>query len=353
MGGSVGLHGTDGDTYLEAEQRGATPVAGKRAARALRQVATALPDLQVLAASGRMGEQAARQAGFHAAVVSVTSHPTTAADTRAVARAMKSAGVSLLLFAGGDGTARDVVAELGAGVPVIGIPTGVKMHSAVFGNTPEAAGAMAARFLQSPGQVQLVSREVLDAAGEPGQVAGFSIASVPFVRDLLQPGKSMGSLGDDSSLDRLCASLASRMAPDHLYVLGPGTTVARILHHLGLDGTVAGVDAVLDRRLVLTDATQQDLLDLLDGSRSATIFLGVIGGQGFLLGRGNQQISPAVIELVGEQNVMILAGEGKVRSLDPPVLRVDTGVEDSQPVMLGYRRIHTAPGRSIVMKVVG
>ncbi len=352
MGGSVGLHGTDGDTYMEAERLGAAPIAGKRALRALHRLCSSVPDVKILTASGTMGEEAASLAGFAPEVVAFPSHPTASRDTRKLASALKAGGVSLLLFAGGDGTARDIVGEVGADVPVVGIPTGVKMHSAVFGHTPESAGAMAARFLESPGQVPLVRREVLDASGEPGQVAGFSVASVPFVRDLLQPGKATVPLGDDGSIDRLCASIASGMAEEHVYILGPGTTVARITDHLGMDGTVAGVDAILNRRLVLADATQQQLLELLDTGPPATILLGVIGGQGFLLGRGNQQIGPAVIRQVGEQNVMILAGEEKLRSLDPPVLRVDTGIETSEPVMLGYHRVHTAPGRSTVMKVV-
>ena len=128
--------------------------------------------------------------------------------------------------------------------------------------------------------------------------------------------------------------------------------MARILDHLGLEGTVAGVDAVVNKRIVLTDATQAQLLDLLEPELPVTIFLGVIGGQGFLLGRGSQQIGPDVIRRASEQNVMILAGEEKVRGLDPAVLRVDAGIENAEPVMLGYRRVHTAPGRSIVMKVV-
>ena len=121
---------------------------------------------------------------------------------------------------------------------------------------------------------------------------------------------------------------------------------------LTVSGTLAGVDVVLDGRVAIPNATADQLLRLLDGDQAATIYLGVIGGQGFLLGRGNQQLSPQVIERVGEANVVILAGEEKVRLLDPPVLRVDTGVEASRPVMLGYRRVHTAPGRSLVMKVV-
>ena len=352
MGGSVGLHGTDGDRYRRAEVLGATRIAAKRAGRALYQLASSLPDAAIVTVSGSMGADAARAAGFDPEVVSVASEPTTPEDTRTAARAMQSEAVDLILFAGGDGTARDIVDEVGDKLPVLGIPTGVKMHSAVFGITPEAAGAMAARFLNSEGQMKVVPREVLDAAVIPGEVAGFSVASVPFARDLLQPGKATMSLGDDSSLDRLCASLAAGMAPEHVYILGPGTTVARILDHLDLGGTLAGVDVVLNGQVAIANATTGQLLQLLEGGHPATIYLGVIGGQGFLLGRGNQQLSPEVIERVGEENVVILAGEEKVRILDPPVLRVDTGVESSRPVMLGYRRVHTAPGRSMVMKVV-
>ena len=352
MGGSVGLHGTDGDTYRRAEALGATPIAGKRASRALNQLAANLPELSVATPSGRMGERAARAAGFHPAVIAKPASPTTSEDTAHAARTMQSAGVSLILFAGGDGTARDIVDAVGSEIPVLGIPTGVKMHSAVFGNTPEAAGTMASRFLKTPGQIRVVPREVLDAGNQPGQVADFSVASVPYAPDLLQQGKATMPLGDDSSLDRLCASLAAGMAPEHLYILGPGTTVARILDHLGLEGTLTGVDVVMNRRIILTNATSSQLLDLLRTDRQVTLYLGVIGGQGFLLGRGNQQISPDVVEQVGEHNVKILAAEQKVRLLDPPVLRVDTGVEAARPTMTGYRRVYTAPGRSIVMKVV-
>ena len=352
MGGSVGLHGTDGDSYRRAEALGAIRIAEKRAGRALYHLASSLPDAGVVTVSGSMGADAAREAGFDPEVVSVASEPTTSADTRTAARVMQSAGVALILFAGGDGTARDIVGEVSDEVPVLGIPTGVKMHSAVFGNTPEAAGAMAVRYLGSSGRMRVVPREVLDAAGMPGEVSGFSVASVPFARDLLQPGKATMSLGDDASLDRLCTSLAAGMASEHLYILGPGTTVARILDHLDLPGTLAGVDVVMNGQLAVANATAHQLLRLLDDAQPATIYLGVIGGQGFLLGRGNQQLSPEVIERVGEENVVILAGEEKVRLLDPPVLRVDTGVESSRPVMLGYRRVYTAPGRSVVMKVV-
>ena len=351
MGGAVGLHGTDGDSYLRAAEKGASPVAEKRAVRALHRLYSSHPGADITAASGRMGEDAARKSGFDPDTVPVRSGQTTSEDTKAAARAMKSAGAALILFAGGDGTARDVVEAVGAEAPILGIPTGVKMHSAVFGATPEAAGDMAARFVKSPDRMRVIPREVLDAGG-PGEVTGFSIASVPYVRELLQTGKAVSPIGGGGRVDRLCADLAAGLAPDRLYILGPGTTTKRILGHLGLPAAAAGVDAVLNNEAVLFDAAESQLLELLETGRRAAVVLGVIGGQGFLLGRGNQQISPAVIERVGEENIMILADEEKVRRLDPPVLRVDTGVESSRPVMLGYRRVHTAPGRSIVMKVV-
>ncbi|MCY3580502.1 MAG: hypothetical protein F4Z36_00345 [Acidimicrobiia bacterium] len=354
MGGSVGLHGTDGDTYLAASALGAVPTAHLRAARAMRILAQALPENRmVLTGSGSMGETVSRDVGLTPEVYPIPSSPTSAQDTRDLVAWMMEQQVGLIAFAGGDGTARDVIGVVGAEVPIVGIPTGVKMHSAVFGNTPEAAGSIAARYLSSPDQVPLVAREVLDAGDDSGGVAEFSVASVPFGRDLLQPGKATAAVGDDADLDRLCEHLAREMESDRLYVLGPGTTTARILAHLGLEGTLVGVDVVLNQGLLSEDVTEAGLLGLLDGSRPATLYLGVIGGQGFLLGRGNQQISPEVVHRIGEGNIIILAGEEKLLRLDPPVLRVDVGVDTASPVLLGYRRVYTSPVRSTVMKVVG
>ena len=352
MGGRVGLHGTDGAAYQQAKRRGATPVAEKRAARAMRRLAASVPNLELWTGAGEMGETAAKASSIALVTIPVLSSRTTSEDTKAVVAAMRDEKVDLILFAGGDGTARDIVDAIGTEPPILGIPTGVKMHSPVFGVTPEATGEVAARFLRSPSQIPLQLREVLDAEAHSGNVTGFAVASVPYVRGLLQWGKAAPSLGGSRALDLLCAWLADDLEPDHLYVLGPGTTTMRILDHMGLHGTMTGVNVLLDSQLSVVDASEAQLLEILESGRRATIVLGVVGGQGFLLGRGNQQISPAVIQMVGEENVMILASEDKIRSLDPPVLSVDAGIDISQPVMLGYRRVHTAPGKSVVMKVV-
>lgn len=351
MGGAVGLHGTDGDLRRRALALGAVPIAPRRATRGLRRL-SAVPQLRIWAAAGEMGADAIRSLGREASTIGeVPSSPTTGADTQAAARAMRDAEVDLILFAGGDGTARDIAGAVGEGTPLLGIPTGVKMHSAVFGATPEAAGETAARFLLDPERAPLRAREVMDASPEGGGVESFLTARVPYARGLLQSGKATAAATDEGDLDLLCAEIAREMEAGRLYILGPGTTVGRIKNRLGA-GTVTGVDAVRDGQLAAGDASSSRLLELLAMGREATIVLGVIGGQGFLLGRGNQQIGPEVIRRVGENNVLILAGEEKLRRLDPPVLRVDLGTEEPDPALLGYRPVRTAPGRRMIMKVV-
>lgn len=353
MGGSVGLHGTDGDTYLLAEDRGAKPVAARRAERSMRKIASLEPHPRLWTGARDMGELVARRAGLTPNVIEVTSGRTGPGDTRAVAAFMQAEGVDLILFAGGDGTARDIVSQLGTTVPILGIPTGVKMHSAVFAMSPEAAGDMAARFLAAPAHVPLHEREVLDV--DPGGKAPsqFSLASVPFAPNSLQSSKTTWSVGSDSAVDRLCAQLAAGVDEEGICIVGPGTTANRVLHHLGLEAPARAVKVLAGTRLLIADASESQILDLLDAApRSASIIIGVIGGQGFLLGRGNQQISPEVISRVGEEEVFIVASEEKIMLLDPPVLRVDIGIDEANSAMTGYRRVHTGPGRSVVMKVV-
>jgi predicted polyphosphate/ATP-dependent NAD kinase len=278
--------------------------------------------------------------------------PTTADDTRAAARELAERDVDLILFAGGDGTARDVVAAVGTSVPVLGVPSGVKMRSAVFGTTPEAAGEAAARYLASPAGFELVEREVLDAAdGMESEL--FALARSPHVGGRLQRGKATAPPADEAALTALCDGIAREMTPGRLYLVGPGTTTGRILRALGIDGTPLGVDAVLDGGLLAADVDEAGMLRLLDAHPEATLVLGVIGGQGFLLGRGNQQISARVLERVGADNLVIVAGADKVAALDPPVLHVDLGDGARENLVEGYRHVRVAPERSMVLRVSG
>ena len=359
MGGAVALRGTDGDAAERARALGAVPLAAVRTRHALARLARALPDLRVVAAADPMGASLARGCGWATEDVARSSAgPTSADDTRAAAAEMAALGVRLLLFAGGDGTARDVVHAVGTSVPVLGVPTGVKMHSAVFATSPQAAGELAARFLAAgPGAVPLREREVVDVDEQARRhdrlsTRLYGVASVPYARERLQRSKAGPAPEDDAALEAACRAVVEQMRPGRLYVLGPGTTTQRVLAALGLVGSVTGVDAVRDGALVGTDLCEQDLLALLRDGAPVTVVLGVVGGQGFLLGRGNQQLSARVLAHVDVEDVVVLASAGKLSGLDPPVLHVDLGDPRQEERLSGYRRVRTGPTTSTVLQVV-
>lgn len=356
MGGKVALRGTDGGQALErALQRGAQPVAASRAARALARLDSTLP-LRVIAAPGAMGADlaVARQLQTEA-TAPVEDRPTTAEDTRSAAIEMRRRGVDLLLFAGGDGTTRDIHDAIGDTTTVLGIPTGVKMHSGVFAESPEAAGEVAAAFLRhEPATARVRSAEVADideSARREDRLATrlYGQLRVPADGQRVVGAKRSAAV-DGVALDALARRIAREMEPGRLYVLGPGTTTARIAEQLGLHGTLLGVDVVRDSKLVAVDATEAELLELVE-QHPASIIAGVIGRQGFLFGRGNQQISAGVIRHVGTDNIMIVADASKLFRLSPPYLRVDTGDEAVDELLAGYRRVQVGPFRTMVLKI--
>jgi predicted polyphosphate/ATP-dependent NAD kinase len=144
--------------------------------------------------------------------------------------------------------------------------------------------------------------------------------------------------------------VADALDPRRIYVLGPGTTMRRVTAHLGLEKTLLGVDAVRAGRLLGSDLGERELLDLV-AEEPVTLLLGVVGGQGALLGRGNQQLSPAVLRRIGAANIEVIAGLRKLLALDPPLLHVDTGDLDLDRALCGYRRVHVAPRRTVVYRV--
>jgi predicted polyphosphate/ATP-dependent NAD kinase len=286
---------------------------------------------------------------------------TTADDTVAAARAMLDMGVDLLLFAGGDGTARDVCRAVGTGLACLGVPAGVKIHSAVYATTPASAGELAARFLHDrPAAAGLREAEVMDIDEEAfrdGRVSArlYGYLSVPFERSLVQCAKAGGCAGDAADLAAIAADVVNDMAPGVVYLLGPGTTTRAVADALGLPKTLLGVDAVRDGRLVAGDLTEAQILDLLAAGApgAARIVVTVIGGQGHIFGRGNQQLSAAVIERVGRENVIVVASQTKLLSLRGGPLLVDSGDPRLDASFAGYLQVVTRLGRRTMYRVAG
>lgn len=357
MGGRVGLKGTDGAAALaEARRRGALPAAHERVMKALARLAGYARPLVVLTAAGALGEDAARQAGLAPTIVHTpASAASSADDTRAAARAMLERGVDLLLFAGGDGTARDILDVVQDRIPILGIPAGVKMVSAVFGTTPANVGTLAALLLAGDHSVGVRDAEVMDIdedamRGDRVSTRLYGYAHSPYAAALAQNAKAGSSQRADVALEAACRQVAREMAPGRLYIMGPGSTTRRVMSALSLPATLLGVDAVIDGKLAGADLAEADLLRLMQG-REASLVVGVLGGHGSLFGRGNQQISSAVIRRVKREDIIVVASMDKLLALSPRALHVDTGDEALDAALVGHLRVRTAPDRSILFRV--
>ncbi|WP_292370160.1 ATP-NAD kinase family protein [Methanoregula sp. UBA64] len=351
MGGSVGLKGTDGKAD-EAQKRGAVPHAQDRAATALAPLKD-LPDLTFLTCSGEMGEDVLRQCGISRYRIAYTAKgKSTADDTKNAVRAVVAEGADLILFCGGDGTARDVFAAAGRDVPVLGIPAGVKMYSAVFAVDPaSAAGILSGPYTITDGDVVDVDEEAYRAGTLATRLYG--IARVAARAGMTQPAKQVFEEADEErAKDEIARFMAEVMLPDTLYILGAGTTTEAIARRLGMPKALLGVDAALNGNIIAADADEKTLLSLTGKYPGARIIVSPIGAQGFILGRGSQQISPAVVRRVGTDRVIVVATPHKLR--ETPALYVDSGDPEidagfgpSVLVISGYRiaqrkKIHRA-----------
>ncbi|MEU1388303.1 MULTISPECIES: NAD(+)/NADH kinase [unclassified Nonomuraea] len=365
LGGSVGLKGSDGaDVQRAALAKGAEPKAGRRAAQAVATLLARRPGARLVTVAGAMGEDSARAAAVpYELVPSGVQDATTAADTRAAVAAL--AEVDLLLFAGGDGTARDVldaVRELGGQAPpVLGIPAGVKVYSGCFALSPATAGFVAADFLARP---ESVEAEVVDLDEERyrrGLVSPrlYGSLRVPAGRAALSGRKAGSSDAAPATVEGIAREVAARLRPGARYVLGPGATTAAVGRELGLATTLLGVDVVEARAgggadLVAADVTEGELFELVRG-REAVIVLSVIGGQGFVLGRGNQQVSPRVLdEVLGDgsgDRLVVLATQQKLAGLGGRPLLADSGDQELDRKLAGHVRVITGYRESTIYRI--
>lgn len=344
LGGRVGLKGSDG-LAAEALALGARPESAARARACLEVLLPFRDQIALHTGAGPMGEDLARELGFSLASVTPVDEQTTPDDTRRVAAAVQAQDVDLLVFAGGDGTARDVYSAVGERLPVLGIPAGVKIHSGVYAITPRHAGEVVAMLLR--GELVDVKEAAVMDIDEEAFRAGVVRARrygemlVPEEGHFVQGVKSGGVESEPLVLADIAADVVESMEDDRLYLVGSGTTCAAVMQHLGLSNTLLGIDAVLAGHLLAADLSEQGILELLDRHPKASVVLTIIGGQGHVLGRGNQQLSPRVIRRLGRDNLLIIATKTKLKGLGGRPLLVDTGDTLLDRELSHYARVIT------------
>jgi predicted polyphosphate/ATP-dependent NAD kinase len=351
IGGALALKGSDGaEIRAKALALGAEKKALDKTRLALAEILPLQQQVHIYTASGDMGEALAQAMGFS---YSVVYHPATEQseghDSELAAKAMLDEKVDLLLFAGGDGTARNICKVVDFSLPVLGIPAGCKIHSGVYAITPQAAGRVVAQMIQG-NIVSLTQADVMDIDEDlfrQGRVNArqFGEMHVPTELRYMQAVKMGGKESDELVLADIAAYIIELMKeyPQHYFIMGSGSTVEFIMQELGLDNTLLGVDLVKTGRLVASDLTAQQLFEQVN-HQATKLVITLIGGQGHVFGRGNQQLSPQVLRSVGKENILLVATKSKLNNLggkplisDSGDIKLDAELAGLMTVITGYR----------------
>ena len=354
MGGSVGLKGTDG-VLDKALELGAIPRAPLRGKKALEELLDIKDEIEILTCSGDMGEHVALELGFNTRLVHIqTSDSTSNEDTQIAAKNMLNENVDLILFAGGDGTARDIYNAVADKAVVIGIPAGVKIHSPVYAQNPSKAGQLAKLYLTKKiDKIQEV--EVLDIDEEAyraGKVntSLYGYLKIPFERKFVQNRKAGTPMSQEASQNLISLDIIDNMEDGVYYIVGPGTTTRPIMKNLDLPYTLLGVDVVLNKEIYALDVTEKQLIDITENNKCKLIIT-PIGGQGYLFGRGNQQLSPKVLNAIGKENIIVAATKEKLSELKGNPFLVDTGDEKTDEMLSGYIKVITGYREKTIYKI--
>jgi predicted polyphosphate/ATP-dependent NAD kinase len=353
MGGRVGLKGTD-NVVEKAIELGAKPITPQRALEALKKLKELKYDrIEWYTVNGIMGKEILKKAGFKN-IKTIYDPPnpknTTSKDTKKACKKLMDINVNLILFCGGDGTARDIHEVVQKRIPILGIPAGVKMHSGVFAVNPAAAAKILKRYLEN--ELRTGEVEILDLDEEKYREGIWEIKLYGTTLGLIEPtyiqsGKAVfHEITNEEIKEEIAEHIIDEIKKDEkvLYILGPGSTLYHIGKKLGIDKTLLGIDAVINMKQVGKDLNEKQLLELLHQYKKAKLIVSPIGAQGFILGRGNQQLSPKVIKKIGIENIIVVATPSKLAST--PVLRVDTGDKELDRlfakkgymiVVVGYR----------------
>lgn len=357
MGGSVGLKGSDGEDILKkAIELGAEPKSGLRTKKTLEKLNHLKDKFQILTYPGEMGEEPAVSSGFQPEVIgNIEKGNTKPEDTYNAAVDMKNEGVDLILFAGGDGTARNIYDAVGISIPTLGIPAGVKIHSAVYGQNPKRTGELIELYIKGK-VIELKEVEVMDIDEEAfreGRVVArlYGYLNVPFEKEFIQTRKAGGIEGEEASLAGMANYIINTMEDDCVYIIGPGTTTKRIMDRLDLENTLLGVDLIENKEIIGEDVTEKEILSLIEGKK-VKLIITIIGGQGYIFGRGNQQISPEVINKIGKENIIVVASRDKLNTIFGSPMLIDTGDEETNLNLEGYYRVVVGYEDTIIHKAM-
>lgn len=353
MGGTVGLKGTDGEILEEARRRGAKPISIDIATKAMSKL-VGFKNIKILTCKGDMGETSLKALGLRFEIIYFPSEKTTALDTKNACKEFMKKKVEMILFCGGDGTAVDVFDAVKNDVPILGIPSGVKMFSSVFAINPNTVGYIVSGFLEK--RIELRKVEIMDIDEKKyregileAKLVGYALC--PYEETYVQSAKYFHPYDDETSKKEIAMHLKEEILKnkDTLFIFGPGSTTETVLREIGLEKSLLGVDAILNNMLIGFDLAERDILELLKKYNNAKIVLSPIGGQGFILGRGNKQLSKEVIKKVGIDNIIIIATPSKLANTT--TLLVDTGDEELDNELRGYRRILAGYRYYIVRKI--
>lgn len=354
MGGPLGLKGTDGREILEkARALGALAQAPKKAQEALEEILYLKEELIFYTSRGPMGGDLLDEMGFSYRLIYSPPEDSGPEDTRAIARLLLEEGVDLILFLGGDGTARNLYEAVGLEAVCLGIPGGVKIHSPVYARSPQAGGRLAAIYLKDG--LALREEEVLDldedAYREDRVITSlYGYLKVPYEGSLLQNKKAPTPLSQKAAQRAIALDLLDKMEADTIYLVGPGSTPRELMLELGVDFSLLGVDAICNGKLLIKDGSEREILHAIAG-RKTRLIITPTGGQGYLLGRGNQQISPRVLEEVKREGIIIIATEDKIISLAGSPLLIYTGDRELDEKLSGYYRVRVGYEREIMVRV--
>lgn len=346
MGGSVGLKGTDGEEILRKSlDLGAVPRSADRAAKAMHMLLSLKDDFTLITCPGEMGWQTVKHTGLACTLLkSEWKNHSSAEDTIQAAREMKQLGADIIAFAGGDGTARDIYKAVGDSMLVLGIPAGVKIHSGVFASHPSSAGEILKDFILGKlkgtreAEVMDIDEELYRQEVLASKLYGY--LKIPASRRSIQNRKAGSVPGDVYFQEAIAHDVIESMADECCYLIGPGTTTRTVMQILGLEGSLLGVDLIFHKKLLGKDLNEKQILESI-GDKKVKLILTPTGGQGFLLGRGNQQLSSEVLETVGRENIIILATPEKIGTLSGQPLLIDTGDPQLDKELSGHYKIIT------------